>query len=345
MANNVLLIDSDYDEAAPFIQGLKEVTGEDWDISLEQNNKIYGIKRYAKFFVVAFKMFLKRKKYVGKTVLCWQQFYGIAIAFFCRFFHVRKCFKLVIMTFIYKPKHGLTGKLFNSFIKYAITSQYVDKIILTTKSERKLYADEFGLDETLFAFAHCGAVEYDPVQFDDDNLRSQNYFFSTGRSNRDYQFLIDSFTGTNNKLVIACDCLKPSCNENIEIRDDIFGNDMLRYMRNAKAVIISLANDSIAAGQLVFLHAMNMGTPAIITKSKGVTDDYVIDGYNGLIINKSRTELMESIKKIDNEQFHKRLSSNGVKLFHDCFTYIASGREIGRILNDSSVLMENSYAD
>lgn len=333
MLNNVLLIDSDYDEATPFIQGLKEATGEEWDITMEQNNKIYGVKRYAKFFTVAFKMFLKRKKYVGKTLLCWQQFYGITIAFFCRLFHVRKCFNLVIMTFIYKPKFGLTGKLFNSFIKYAITSQYVDKIILTTNSERKLYVKEFGVDENLFAFAHCGAVEFDPVQFEDADLRNQNYYFSTGRSNRDYQFLIDSFKGTNKKLVIACDSLKPECNENIEIRDDLFGNDMLRYMRNAQAVIISLANDCIAAGQLVFLHAMNMGTPAIITKSKGITDDYVKDGYNGLIIEKKKEDLLKAINKLENQNFRCFLSENSMKEFKDKYTYYSSGKEIGSILN------------
>ena len=62
-------------------------------------------------------------EYEGKTVLCWQQFYGIAIAFFCRLFHLKKKYRLVIMTFIYKQKRGLPGKIFYHFVKYAITSQ------------------------------------------------------------------------------------------------------------------------------------------------------------------------------------------------------------------------------
>lgn len=335
MANNVLLIDSDYDEANPFVQGLKETTGEEWDIALEQNNKIYGIKRYVKFFTVAFKLFLHRKKYSGKTVLCWQQFYGIAIAFFCRLFHVRKCFNLVIMTFIYKPKSGLTGMLFNSFIKYAITSQYVDKIILTTKGEKKLYAEVFGVDENLFSFAHCGAVEFDPAQFDDEKLKGQNYFFSTGRSNRDYDFLINAFTKSPYKLVIACDKLKRDKCKNVEIHNDIFEDKMLRYMRNSKAVVIALDNPEIAAGQLVLLHAMNMGTPVIITKSHGVTDDYVINGYNGIVVPKDEKSLMKAIRKIDNDvNLHDKLSQNGANEFKLKYTYHASGKEVGRILHN-----------
>lgn len=83
---------------------------------------------------------VRQKVPEGKTVLCWQQFYGIAIAFFQRMFHMKKRYKLVIMTFIYKEKRGLAGKLFYRFVRYAVTSRYVDKIILTTQSEKPMYS-------------------------------------------------------------------------------------------------------------------------------------------------------------------------------------------------------------
>ena len=50
MTNNLLLIDSDYDEASEFINGLKETTKEEWEVGLFVNNKVYGIRRYIKFF-------------------------------------------------------------------------------------------------------------------------------------------------------------------------------------------------------------------------------------------------------------------------------------------------------
>lgn len=113
-SENVLIIDSDYEEADGFIKGVREVTGEEWQVALHENNKIYGWRRYVRFFTVALQTVLSGKKYEGKTVLCWQQFYGIAIAFFQRMFHMKKRYKLVIMTFIYKEKRGLAGKLFYS---------------------------------------------------------------------------------------------------------------------------------------------------------------------------------------------------------------------------------------
>lgn len=41
-SENVLIIDSDYEEADGFIKGVREVTGEEWQVALHENNKIYG---------------------------------------------------------------------------------------------------------------------------------------------------------------------------------------------------------------------------------------------------------------------------------------------------------------
>ena len=77
MPQNVLIIDSDYYEARDFVKGLRETTHEKWKVALHENNKIYGMKRYIKFFTLALKTVMSAQQYEGKTVLCWQQFYGI----------------------------------------------------------------------------------------------------------------------------------------------------------------------------------------------------------------------------------------------------------------------------
>lgn len=331
---NILIIDSDYEEASGFIKGLEEVTCECWKVVLHENNKIYGIKRYIKFFTVALGTVFSSSHYEGKMVLCWQQFYGIAIAFFSRLFHVKKRYKLIIMTFIYKPKKGIIGKLFYKFVKYAITSKYVDKIILTTQSEKNMYKDIFGVEDQIFGFAKCGAIEYIPEKFDDFSLKKRNYLFSTGRSNRDYNFLINAVENTEYPLIIACDVSDAESKGNIEVKKDIFGNDMLRYMRNARGVVIALDDDKIASGQLVFLHAMNMGVPVIITKSHGITDDYVKNNYNGLIIEKTESDLLEALDKIyKDDELYYNLCENEKREFYDNYTYYAMGKNIGKILN------------
>ena len=92
------------------------------------------------------------RSYYDGIILCWQQFYGIALAFLFRLFKVRKRCKLVIMTFIFKPKSGFLGKLFKWFVYYSISSKYVDAIICTSKAEISLYAETFGVDASIFNF-------------------------------------------------------------------------------------------------------------------------------------------------------------------------------------------------
>ena len=262
MAEYILLIDSNYEEAEGFVRGLEEATASPWEVELYPNNKTYGLRRYLKFFTVALHVVTHPARYSGKTLLCWQQFYGIAIAFFCRLFHLKKRFRLVIMTFIYKPRSGFAGKLFERFVRYAVTSDAVDRILLTTRAEAPRYAETFGLPLSRFGFAHCGSIPHDPAAYDDPALKAQGYYFATGRSNRDYDFLIRAFRGRPETLCIACDVLAPCPEPNIQVEQNLFGEAMLRRMRNARAVLFAFENDQVASGQLMELFTQNPETIA-----------------------------------------------------------------------------------
>lgn len=294
MAEYILLIDSNYEEAEGFVRGLEEATASPWEVELYPNNKTYGLRRYLKFFTVALHVVTHPARYSGKTLLCWQQFYGIAIAFFCRLFHLKKRFRLVIMTFIYKPKSGFAGRLFERFVRYAVTSDAVDRILLTTRAEAPRYAETFGLPLSRFGFAHCGSIPHDPAAYDDPALKAQGYYFATGRSNRDYDFLIRAFRGRPETLCIACDVLAPCPEPNIQVEQNLFGEAMLRRMRNARAVLFAFENDQVASGQLTFLTAMDLGVPVIVTQTQGLTDDYLTDGVTGLVVPKEEAALHEA---------------------------------------------------
>lgn len=49
MAEYILLIDSNYEEAEGFVRGLEEATASPWEVELYPNNKTYGLRRYLKF--------------------------------------------------------------------------------------------------------------------------------------------------------------------------------------------------------------------------------------------------------------------------------------------------------
>lgn len=285
------------------------------------------------FFTVALRVVLQHRRYSGKMLLCWQQFYGIAIAFFCRLFHMKKRFSIVIMTFIYKPKHGIVGNFFETFVRYAVTSPYIDQILLTTRSERELYSDLFDLPASKFGFAHCGSLPHDPSLYEDPELRKENYYFATGRSNRDYPFLIRAFQNRPQKLLIACDTF-PACNEkNIIVDHCLFGDAMLRRMKNARAVLLAFDNDQIAAGQLTILTAMSLGVPVILTHTHGLADDYIINGFSGIIVPKSETALQHAMEQLESDaSYAEALSKNEIHEFNTRFTYYHAGKEVGAAL-------------
>lgn len=120
---NVVLSDSNEKEAAEYMSGLKASTGCDWQLRVFTANRdsgsvIANLRRYAKYFVFPFRIFLERKKY--DVIIAWQAFYGIIFAFYCRLFHIKKQNRLVIQHFIYKPKKGFVGRIYRSFLNYCI---------------------------------------------------------------------------------------------------------------------------------------------------------------------------------------------------------------------------------
>ena len=110
MSKNVILVDYQVPENWDYHRAIEKETGTSWDIVTcnthrYQGSKLKVICRYLRYFFFSFRMFTKRNRY--EKVIAWQQFYGLLIAFYCRFFHVKKCPDIYIMTFIFKPKKNI----------------------------------------------------------------------------------------------------------------------------------------------------------------------------------------------------------------------------------------------
>ena len=145
MKKNVVFTDFKIPEEWGFIKTLNELD-KNWEIENKINNEktdslLKKIKRYLVFIFFPFTRFLRRKKY--NKIIAWQQFYGLMYAFYCNLFKVKKCNRLIVMTFIYTNKDGIIGKLKYKFTKFAICNQYVDKIVVFSHNEVEYYARIF----------------------------------------------------------------------------------------------------------------------------------------------------------------------------------------------------------
>ena len=109
MKKNIIMIDCEETGLEDFKDGLSAETGMKFDwYKLVANGirtgKVSEIKRYVKYFVAPFKVFMKRKSY--GMIIGWQQFYALIFCFYCSLFHVKKTNCVVAVNFTYKQKSG-----------------------------------------------------------------------------------------------------------------------------------------------------------------------------------------------------------------------------------------------
>ena len=317
---NVILTDFHPSSRWGLIDALKKKTGEEWVVECKRTNNLHrgrlaNLLRLLYYFVFPLQVLLRRKKY-GRVV-AWQQFFGLNLAFFSRLFHLNKVNDLYIITFIYKKNKGVLGSIYHKYMNYIVTSKYVDRFICFSKNEVDYYSSIFKVDKNKFAFVHLGGATHDNVDVGDDG-----YVFATGRSNRDYDFLVNLFKKSPYKLIIACDIYhKDDVGKNIRILNNCHGADMLKLMARSHVVAIPLKDRNISSGQLVVLHAMSFGKPVICTKSDGIRD-YVVDGTTGMFLDNTEPEWNEALKILyENTDCYNKMSNSARVVFSSKFTY------------------------
>lgn len=169
-------------------------------------------------------------------------------------------------------------------MSYVVTSQYIDRFICFSKEECAYYANLFGVDKSKFIFCPLGKEE--PLVKD---VKDEGYIFATGRSNRDYDFLVDALKYTDYRCVIACDAYKlKDCPSNTSVLNNCYGESMLNLMAHCHCVVVPLKDLRISSGQLVVLQAMSLGKPVICTHADGIID-YVRNEVTGYLIDNKRS--------------------------------------------------------
>lgn len=342
MKKNCILVDWKPNKFWEFEDELRKQTNEEWitkgiNASGKIHNKFQKIyKVYLPYIFYPFYIFLFRNKY--KTIIAWQQIFGLIFSFYCIIFHVKSYPKIIIHTFIYKEKRGILGKIYYNFVSSILHSKYIYKVIVFSANEKEYYTQLFYLEEDLVKYC-----QYSPSQggihrnkyaeSKDDFNNAAKYFIAPGRSNRDYGFLLKELQNTEYNIKIVCDSLNKTidCN-NIIIEKNVFGNNYLKMMEDAFAVIVPLEDHNISSGQLVFLTAMQYCKPIIVTNNNSVSD-YIVDTYNGIIIEKNGIALRNSLKKLTTDfDYYKKLSYNEEAYYSEYFSIKSYAEKLLKII-------------
>ena len=112
--------------------------------------------------------------------------------------------------------------------------------------------------------------------------------FAGGSSDRDFDTVIDAFTGSNIPVTLVCRAHQTFAHpERLSANFTVLREvDEARYhalLRAADAVVVALKSAASSCGQLLYAHAMLYRVPVIATAAHG-TRDVVTDGVTGLLV-------------------------------------------------------------
>lgn len=327
---NAVLVDFELKKDWKFPKVLESMSSDKWTVVDCQTNQYYGqmiktLFRYVLYFVFPLKIVLNRSRW--NIIIAWQQFYGINFAFWCRLFHLKKKNKLIVMTFIYKKKAGLMGRLYHKYMSFAVRSKYIDKIICFSKGESLYYPEVFGVDNSKFIYVPVGIAPLKDVETSDEG-----YIFATGRSNRDYDFLMNVLKDTGYQCQIACDTLSDSqTGGGTIILSNCHGEEMIKRMARAHCVVIPLKDVKVSSGQLVILQAMSLGKPVICTDADGIRDYATED--TAIMVHNDVDSWREAIVSLyEEKKRYNCMSESAMELFEKNFTDVAMFNNIAKII-------------
>ena len=330
---NIILIDCKKEQIIDFLKGLQEKTKISWEIEATLSN--WGrtslwlkLKRYLMYFYVSFKVFCHRKEY--NKIVGWQQFYALIFVFYCRIFKVKKTFSVYIMNFTYKNKKGIIGKIYFKFMRYILQSKYIDGIHVPSREYASLCAKNFHIKENKFCIIPFGIPDlygkYSPLE------EKREYILAIGRSNRDYDWLINEWRNISINLYIISDEYKPinKLPSNVKVIDNVSGEKQYPYILGCKLLILPIKNGNICSGDTVLLTAMALKKTVIVTFPSTLSEMYLKDGENGFLVNKNHGELKKLLITIKEKNID--LGENARKSYLENFSRISMGEKMGKII-------------
>ena len=327
---NSVLFDFELKSEWKFTKELESITAEKWEAVECRTNQYHGSRlatfiRFFWYFFFPLKIVLQRSKW--DKIIAWQQFYGLNFAFWSRLLHLKKKNHLTVMTFIYKRKSGIVGNLYHTYMSFIVRSKYIDKFICFSKEECEYYPVLFGVSKDSFVNLPVGIEPLDSV-----DKKDEGYIFATGRSNRDYVFLVKVLQGTNYECQIACDTIPTGViTSGINILSDCHGDEMIQLMAKSHCVVIPLKDTHVSSGQLVILQAMALGKPVICTDADGIRDYTSTD--TTIMIPNDEGRWKESLHLLySNKDLYTKLSSSSYKRFKENFTAQVMYRNIANFL-------------
>lgn len=190
---------------------------------------------------------------------------------------------------------ALHGGISRSLSRYALAS--IDRFIVHSRPEMARYQAWLGIpgDRLQFVPLHRPVR---PLEFIEESARP--FVLAMGSAHRDYATFARAVAvaGYRAVVVAAPHALRGvDLPPQVEVRSGLSVQECNELVQKARVVVVPVANDTTASGQLTLLTAMMYGRPVIATRCAG-TVDYVRDGVDGLLVGRGDAVDMAACLKL-----------------------------------------------
>jgi glycosyltransferase involved in cell wall biosynthesis len=223
--------------------------------------------------------------------------------------------RLVLIHFYF---YGLAkNKHIQSVLKFLLRCKNL-LIIVFSRGEIGYYSEQIGMDLPNIAYyPYCQS----DVTFSEECGRGQDYVFSGGYTNRDYDCLLDAALKVDHEFLIICsrrNKIRKDNLHNVQILMDMRPHEFYGFLKNANIVVIPLKEETAASGQMVALGAMFLKKPVIYANISSLSQ-YFDDGVTGLSYEPGNAEdLAGRIQQLlSSEYLRKELGQKAYETYCD----------------------------
>jgi glycosyltransferase involved in cell wall biosynthesis len=177
------------------------------------------------------------------------------------------------------------NQLVRSFVNTALKVLAFDRLafIVFSRGEAENLVKQVGLSGSM-VYVHLWRQNlYGRVN--PEEVISEDYIFSGGYSNRDYELLIDAVKELDQKLVIVAssrNSITVTDESKVIIHRDLDESSFEELLAHSRLVVISLRSGGEACGQSVLLRVLRNGKPLIVTRHESI-EDYLGHDFSGFV--------------------------------------------------------------
>lgn len=280
------------------------------------------VSNYLSGFYVPLMALISRKRF--DVIISWQMRLGICYGILKRILHRNKPPLHIIQDFhIDLTKTRGLYRINIALLKLAIPG--IDYFFCTSREEEEIYSTMFNIPRNRIVFLPL--VE-SPSNFEAPSHPTQDYIFSYGKSDRDFDTLLRSVSSLNIKTFILSQKYRPlvPVPENVSlIREHVSDEEMVRWIASGRMVVFPLKDYRVSAGQLSMLEVMALARPLIITENMA-TKEYAVHRDSALFFKAGNDkELADHIRYLWNhreaaEQMGQQARQTARKLNDDRMT-------------------------